>query len=97
MSTANRILQHVRGGRILSMAVMERNQAEAMEFEVVSGSRVEGKRIADLHLPRGAIMGSIQRGEEVIIPHGDTGIEKGDRVVVFALPSAIDETTDFFR
>ena len=97
LSTANRILQHVRGGRILSMAVMERNQAEAMEFEVLPGSRVEGKRIAELHLPKGTILGSIERGSEVIIPRGDTRIEPGDRVVVFALPAAIDETTDFFR
>ena len=97
LSTANRILQHVRGGRILSMAVMERNQAEAMEFEVLPESRVDGKRIAELHLPKGTILGSIQRGDEVIIPRGDTRVERGDRVVVFALPAAIDATTDFFR
>lgn len=97
LSTANRILQHVRGGRILSMAVMERNQAEAMEFEVLPDSRVDGKRIAELHLPKGTILGSIERGDQVIIPRGDTRVERGDRVVVFALPAAIDATTDFFR
>jgi trk system potassium uptake protein TrkA len=97
LSTANRILQHIRGGKIVSMAIMERNRAEAMEFEVLPRSRVAGRRIADLGLPRGAILGSIQRGSEVIIPHGDTQVESGDRVMVFALPDAIDETTDFFR
>lgn len=97
LSTANRILQHVRGGRIVSMAVMERNRAEAMEFEVVAGSRVEGRRVSEIRLPRGAILGSIQRGEEVIIPRGDTQVARGDRVMVFALPSAIDETTHLFR
>lgn len=97
LSTANRILQHVRGGRIVSMAVMERNQAEAMEFEVVEGSDVEGRRVTEIPLPRGSILGSIQRGEEVIIPRGDTRIERGDRVMVFALPAAIDETTELFR
>jgi trk system potassium uptake protein TrkA len=96
LSTANRILQHVRGGRIISMAVMERNQAEAMEFEVLPDSRVAEKRVAELGLPRGAILGSIQRGSDVIIPHGDTRVETGDRVMVFALPGVIDETTDFF-
>jgi trk system potassium uptake protein TrkA len=97
LSTANRILQHVRGGRIVSMAVMERNRAEAMEFEVVQDSRVEGRRVSEIPLPRGAILGSIQRGEEVIIPRGDTQVANGDRVMVFALPSAIDETTNLFR
>jgi trk system potassium uptake protein TrkA len=68
-----------------------------MEYEVLPGSRVAGKRIAELHLPPGTILGSIERGDQVIIPRGDTRVEPGDRVVVFALPAAIDETTDFFR
>lgn len=97
LSTANRILQHVRGGRIVSMAVMERNHAEAVEFEVVEDSRVEGRRVAEIDLPRGAILGSIQRGEEIIIPRGDTRVERGDRVMVFALPLAIEETTEYFQ
>ncbi|HET6617241.1 MAG TPA: Trk system potassium transporter TrkA, partial [Gemmatimonadota bacterium] len=97
LSTANRILQHIRGGKIVSMAIMERNQAEAMEFEVLPHSRVAGRRIADLGLPRGAILGSIERDGEVIIPRGDTEVQSGDRVMVFALPAAIDDTTQFFR
>lgn len=97
LSTANRILQHIRGGKIVSMAIMERNRAEAMEFEVLPHSRVAGRRIADLGLPRGAILGSIERGRAVIIPHGETQVQSGDKVMVFALPHAIDATTDFFR
>lgn len=97
LSTANRILQHVRGGRILSMAVMERNRAEAMELEVVPGSHPAGRRVRDLDLPKGAILGSVQRGEEITIPRGDTRIQAGDRVVVFALPNATEETADYFN
>jgi trk system potassium uptake protein TrkA len=67
-----------------------------MEFEVLPDSRVAEKRVADLGLPRGAILGSIQRGSDVIIPHGDTRVEAGDRVMVFALPGVVDETTEFF-
>ena len=96
LSTANRILQHVRGDRILSMAVMERNRAEAMEVEVVEGSRAAGRSVEELALPRGAILGSVQRGDDVTIPRGDTRIEVGDRIVVFALPDAIEETAEFF-
>ena len=96
LSTANRILQHVRGGRILSMAIMERNQSEAMEIEIERGSRAAGRRVRELNLPEGAILGSVQREGEIVIPRGDTEIKVGDRVVVFALPEAIDQTADFF-
>lgn len=96
LSTANRILQHVRGGRILSIAVMDRNKAEAMEMEVVPGSRAVGRRVRDLSLPSGAILGSVERGEEILIPRGDTRIEAGDHLVVFALPAAIGPTAEYF-
>lgn len=96
ISTANRILQHVRGGHVLSMAVMERNRAEAMEIEVVESSTAAGRSVRELALPAGSILGSIQRGEEIVIPRGDTRIEAGDRLVVFALPSAIEDTAIYF-
>lgn len=97
LSTANRILQMIRGGHILSMAVMERNRAEAMEVEVVEGSPAAGRRVRDLDLPAGSILGSVQRGEDVEIPQGDTRIEAGDRLVVFALPRAVEAAADYFN
>jgi trk system potassium uptake protein TrkA len=97
LSTANRILKTIRGRRILSLATMERNQAEVMEVQVDESSRWVGKAVKDLDLPAGAILGSIQRGDEVVIPRGDTRIEPGDQIVVFALPKAIEETAQFFN
>lgn len=97
LSTANRILKRIRGRRVLSMAIMERNQAEVMEVQVDESSRTVGKQVRDLGLPTGAILGSIQRGDEVVIPRGDTRIEPGDQIVVFALPRAVEETAEFFN
>ena len=96
LSTANRILKTIRGRRILSLATMERNQAEVMEVQVDESSRTVGKVVKDLDLPAGAILGSIQRGDQVVIPRGDTRIEPGDQIVVFALPQAVEETAEFF-
>ncbi len=97
LSTANRILERIRGRRVLSMAILERNQAEVMEVQVDAGSSVVGREVHELDLPAGSILGSIQRGEEVVIPRGDTQIEAGDHVVVFALPKAVEETAEFFN
>lgn len=96
LSTANRILQQVRGGKILSLTVMEQNRAEVMELEVLPGSRAAGKAVRDLDLPRGSILAAFERGEEVGIPRGDTRIEAGDRLVVFALPEAVEATASYF-
>ena len=68
-----------------------------MEVQVDESSRVVGKTVKDLDLPGGAILGSIQRGGEVMIPRGDTRIESGDHIVVFALSQAVGETAEFFN
>jgi CPA1 family monovalent cation:H+ antiporter len=51
-----------------------------LEVTIHTGSKVEGKAIADLGLPREAIFVSIQREDEIIIPRGDTILRAGDVV-----------------
>ena len=41
-----------------------------------------GKRIDELPLPPGAMVGAVVRGEDVIIAHDSTQIEEGDHVIV---------------
>jgi trk system potassium uptake protein TrkA len=43
---------------------------------------VVNKKIMDLVLPKGALFISIIRGEEVIIPSGDTDLREDDQILV---------------
>ena len=56
-----------------------------------------GVRIEDLagSLPHEAVLVSVRRANgEVIIPHGDTVLESGDRVVAFADEDAARQLAD---
>jgi trk system potassium uptake protein TrkA len=46
-------------------------------------SRVVGRRVGEIPLPEGAIIGAVVRGEEVHIAHHDTLIANDDHVIVF--------------
>ena len=46
--------------------------------------------------PKGAVIGTIVRGTEIIIPRGDDRVLPGDDVIVFALPEAIPEVEKLF-
>jgi trk system potassium uptake protein len=88
------LLAHVRRGDVEAVYSLRRGAAEALEA-VAHGdrksSKVVGRRIDELPLPRGAQIGAIVRktGEhaeahrQVIIPHHDTLIESDDHVIVF--------------
>lgn len=89
LSTANAILRLVRRGEILSVASFHGIEAEAFEFEVKKPTKIVGKPFKKLGLPDGALIAAIVRGEEVFVPYGNSTIESGDKVIIFALPGAI--------
>lgn len=96
MATVNAILRYVRRGRVMTVAALKGIDAEAIEFNVGPGTRVAGKALKDLHFPKGSLIGTILRGDEIIIPRGDDQIIEGDEVIVFALPDAISEIERLF-
>ncbi len=44
--------------------------------------RRDGKRIADVALPRGSVIVAVDRGGgDVLVPNGDTTLQRGDDVI----------------
>ena len=86
--TIGSLLAYVRQGDVAAVHSLRRGAAEALEL-VAHGdrqsSRVVGRRIDEIDLPRGATIGAIVRGGEVIMGHRDTTIEAEDHVIVFVI------------
>jgi trk system potassium uptake protein TrkA len=83
--TIGSLLAHVRRGDVVRVHSLRRGAAEAIEA-VVHGSRggtVVGRRVEEIRLPKGATIGAIVRGQEVIMGHHDAVIEADDHVIVF--------------
>lgn len=90
------LLQHVRQGDVVAVHSLRRGAAEALEI-IAHGTRkdskVVGRAIAEIPLPKGATIGAIVRDEMrpdgkvarrlVVMPHHDTVVESGDHVIVF--------------
>lgn len=97
LAAAGAILKYVRRGEVISLATIEGSNAEVLEIEVKAGRQVIGKKLKILHFPQGAIIGAIVRGQNYEIPTGDSTLEAGDRVVIFALPGALSKVERFFE
>ncbi len=96
LATASAILKFVRRAEVLRMAVVEQCDAEVLEMGLKDHSRILNRPLKDIHVPRGAIVGAITRGEEVIIPGGEDVLQAGDHVIVFTLPAAVVQVEEFF-
>lgn len=84
--TIGSLLAYVRHGDVAVVHSLRRGAAEALEL-VAHGdrlsSKVVGRRIEEIDSPKGATIGAIVRGEQVIIAHHDTVIEAEDHIIVF--------------
>ncbi|HXK61658.1 MAG TPA: Trk system potassium transporter TrkA [Acidobacteriota bacterium] len=86
LTVVDRILQFIRKGRVVSVTSFNEEQAEAIELIASAKSRLVNRKLKDVHLPKGVIVGAIGRPSgEVIVPRGNDIIHPGDRVVFFAL------------
>jgi len=95
--TVNGILKFIRRGAVVSVASIPGIAAEAIEMIAQEGSRITKKPLLDLKFPKDAILGAVMRNDKVFIPVGSSQIQAGDKVVLFALPPAINEVEKLFE
>lgn len=94
--TVSTILQHVRRGRIRSVHSISEGFGEVIEAEALETSSLVGVAIRDAPLPEEVLIGAIVRGDEVIIPRGDTVVRANDLVVLFAATEAVKKIENLF-
>jgi trk system potassium uptake protein TrkA len=92
----DQILRLIRGSRISHVASLPECKSQVLEFAPAPGSPVTKKPIRDLKFPKNAIIGAIERGDEVILAVGDTQVNPGDSVVVFSQEDAVPKLEKLF-
>jgi trk system potassium uptake protein len=89
LSAVRAILRFIRKGRIISVAPLKGEHAEAIEAEALETSDIVNVPLAKMKFPKGALVGAIIRGEEIIIPKGDCVIKPKDRLIILSLQKAL--------
>jgi trk system potassium uptake protein len=84
LSAINTILQHIRRGKILSAVSIKGEAGEMIEAEAMETSTIVSKPLKQIHFPKGALLAGIIRGDEIIIPSGESVVQPGDRTIIFA-------------
>lgn len=95
--TVSKVLRHVRRGRIRGVYTLANGAAEILEAEALETSTLVGKPLREYKLPQGVRIGAIVRGNQAIMPTGDTVVRAGDFVIVFALAANLRQVEQMFR
>ncbi|MCR4266296.1 Trk system potassium transporter TrkA [Nitratireductor sp. ZSWI3] len=95
--TISKVLQHVRRGRIRAVHNIQKGAAEVIEAEALETSPLVGPPLSEVEIPDGMRIGAVYRDGAVIKPSGSLRIKPKDRVVIFALESAVRQVEQMFR
>jgi CIC family chloride channel protein len=66
------------------LRVSKLNDADFTKVTISPGSASEGRLISELKLPEECLIVSVQRGNQLIIPHGYTRLRAKDQLTIFA-------------
>lgn len=97
LTTASSIFRFTMNTDVQAIKCLNGCDAEVLEFIAKPDSPATKSKIKHINFPRQAIVGGVVRGEAAFIATGETEIQPYDRVVVFALPSAIAKVGKFFE
>lgn len=95
--TASRIFKFTMSAEVETMKCLTGSDADVLEFVAREDSKITKESLRNIDFPKDAIVGGIIRGNKSFIATGDTIIEADDRVVVFALPSAVKKLDNLFN
>ncbi len=95
--SASNIFQFTLGDKIsLVKTLSVATGAEVIEYVAQKGSVITQKPLSAIRFPENAIIGGVVRGESSFIAEGTTQVMPLDHVVVFTLPSAVNEVSRLF-
>ena len=94
-NTISAILRHVRKGKVREIHDFGDKRGEIMEIEILQTSKFSDKKIGELELSRGIIIGAIVRNKEVFFPDDEFILQINDKIILYADSYSIKEVEKF--
>ncbi len=96
ISMTHAILHYLRSKKVQAASLLHNLPGELLDVIIAEESRLAGKKICDIKLPREAIIAVVLRGGEVLTATGGRTLAAGDRVLIFTHPDAVRKIQSIF-
>ena len=93
---ASHIFRHTLRANVSHVKCLTATDADVLELIAQRDSKITKGTLREINLSKDMNIGGVIRGDEVIIPNGDTRIQPDDHVIVIALPSGIKKVEKMF-
>jgi len=99
LAIAREILESINRGQIGRIVRIRNLDIEAIRITAAENSPITGKPLQHVRskIQKGSIIGTILRGDEMIIPGGNTIIEPGDQMIVITYTKNVARVRKLFK
>jgi len=99
LAIAREILEAINRGEIGRLAKIRDKDIEAIRITAAERSPITGRPLEHVRskIQKGSIIGTILRGDEMIIPDGSTVIEPGDQMIVITYTKNVSRVKRLFK
>ena len=94
-ATAALVLNRVTAGQTRGVA-LGLGQGELLQVRIMPGSAAIGAPLKEMH-PHKWLVAAVYRDEKLVVPHGDTVLAAGDRVLLVGEPEVLEGVGAFMR
>lgn len=78
---AKLIAEEMSLGDMMTLVRLRKGELAIVTEKLERGAKADGQRIADLPLPPDCLLMAVVRGEEILVPRGETVLQPGDEVL----------------
>jgi trk system potassium uptake protein TrkA len=94
---ARRIAQLARGSAAGSLTQLHHGAAEVLDLPVSERWTYIGHVLKDIPFPTGSVVGGVVRGDEIFVPRGETAMQAGDHLLIFALKGELQDVLSLMQ
>ncbi|MDD2598064.1 MAG: Trk system potassium transporter TrkA [Kiritimatiellae bacterium] len=96
ISTTHAILHYLRSQKIKAAALLHNLPGELLDVIIQKDSKLCGKKIREIKMPRQAIVATVLREHEVVAATGDLRLAADDRLVIFTHQDVVKKIQSVF-
>ncbi len=89
--------QNISHEEVSNLFMIEEGNLSVTKCSIPEGAPAAGKTLKEIELPLSIVLGGLIRGEEILIPRGETEIRAGDKAIILSLPAEQGEAISILR
>ncbi|MEO5330390.1 MAG: Trk system potassium transporter TrkA [Magnetococcus sp. YQC-5] len=95
LAAVGKILRFLSKGKVLDTATMLDGKLDALLMEIQENSRIVGKPLKNLGLPKTLIVAAVFKQNQLLIPKGDMILYPGDLALIITFPGHFQHVDEF--